>query len=156
LVKRITSLEKSMINELKTFEVKCEFCEKDYNFQAFDRFCLREQLTKVGWTIEVKVHPHLSDKCPTCSKKELEPTPEDWLRVGNGLRAMLGLSPMTKVCRCPIEEELDAYEKSVPGSRKLLIEAALAEAEHRVKLNKLYAEMSYISAWNFLAASLFK
>jgi hypothetical protein len=76
----------------------------------------------------------------------MEPTPQDWLAVGNDLRTVLNdlhtvigepLLPLpTEANRVPTEEELDAYNAVVPGMSETLKEMARAQMKHRQKLER--------------------
>lgn len=75
----------------------------------------------------------------------MEPTPQDWLNIGNDLRKVLNdlhkviggpvLPLLTKIDRVPTEEELKAYDAVVPGMSERLKEMARAEMEHREKMS---------------------
>lgn len=73
-----------------------------------------------------------------------QPTPEDWMKVGNDLKVVLndiapslGRPPIPLLdhpTRIPTDEELAAYDRVRPGLADQLREMARAEMEHRKRL----------------------
>lgn len=99
-------------------------------------------------------------------KEHMEPTAEDWAAIGQDIRAATSkfaqlynlpdpyADGVVFVIRKPFEEELDEWERFMPGSKQQLIDMATAEAEHRATLQKNRREQTIISAITLIILTL--
>lgn len=68
-----------------------------------------------------------------------EPTAEDWLKVGNDMRLVMGLPLLNHVDRVPTGEELEEYNDVVFGAADVLRQTACDQMLHRQKLERRIA-----------------
>lgn len=64
--------------------------------------------------------------------KDQQPNAEDWLRVGNLIRSIMGIPELNEPLGIPNEYTLELWEQLMVGSRKRLVAMAEAEMEHRL------------------------
>lgn len=103
-----------------------------FQYRRSQPLYIKYEVNEIEENISCVIAALESEKAANMNK----PTAEDWLKVGNGLRTVMGL-PLNHYASYPSEDILNAYEDILPGSRKLLEDAAVAEMNHRLTLEKL-------------------